>query len=291
MFSAWPLALPVAALILGLLVGSFLNVVAYRLPIMLQLAWRAQCDEIAHEPPGTTVPVGPFNLWGPRSACPQCGTPIAARHNVPVLSYLWLKGRCAHCRTAISKRYPLLEGFTAILSLIVALRFGFGWETALALPFTWALIALAAIDLEHQLLPDAITLPLLWVGIAVSLLPTPDAAPLFASLEASVLGAMAGYLCLWSVYQLFKLVTGKEGMGYGDFKLLAALGAWMGWQALPLIIIVSAGVGAIVGGLALAASGRSRATPIPFGPFLAAAGWIALLWGSELTGLYLSWAG
>jgi leader peptidase (prepilin peptidase)/N-methyltransferase len=290
-FEAWPLSLPISVFILGLLVGSFLNVVAHRLPIMMQRAWREQCEELmreAAEVPGPSSEPG-FNLSRPRSACPACGRTIAARHNVPILSYLWLKGRCAYCGVAISVRYPLLEAFTALASMAVALRFGASWETVVALPFTWTLIAMATIDIDHQLLPDSLTLPLLWAGLAISILPGTGHA-LFADLHASVLGAMAGYLCLWTVYQLFRLMTGKEGMGYGDFKLLAALGAWMGWQALPLIIIASAGVGAVVGGLSLALSGRSRATPIPFGPFLAAAGWIALLWGPELTGLYLRWA-
>jgi leader peptidase (prepilin peptidase)/N-methyltransferase len=285
------MALPICAVLLGLLVGSFLNVVAYRLPLMMQRGWREQCAELA-ELPFDAPPLGrdgEFNLWGPRSACRHCGTPIAAWHNVPVVSYLWLKGRCARCGVAISRRYPLVEAGTAIASLAVAVHFGVSWQTLVALPFTWTLIALAAIDIDHQLLPDSLTLPLLWAGLLVSLLPVPGA-PLFATLPDAVVGAMAGYLSLWSVYQLFRRITGKEGMGFGDFKLLAALGAWLGWQLLPLVIVLSACVGTVIGGLGLLLRGRSRETPIPFGPFLAAAGWIALLWGPDLNELWLRWA-
>ena len=284
------MALPIAAVLLGLLVGSFLNVVAYRLPLMMQLAWRAQCAELADQafeaPPHGRD--GRFDLWGPRSGCCQCGTPIAARHNVPILSYLCLRGCCASCGAPISRRYPLIETGTALASLVVAIQFGASWQTLVALPFTWTLIALAAIDIDHQLLPDSLTLPLLWAGLLVSLLPV-SGAPLFVPLPEAVIGAMAGYLSLWSVYQLFRWITGKEGMGYGDFKLLAALGAWLGWQLLPLVIVLSACAGAVVGGLGLLLRGRSRETPIPFGPFLAAAGWIALLWGGALNELWLRW--
>jgi leader peptidase (prepilin peptidase) / N-methyltransferase len=287
LFNVWPAALWIVALALGLVVGSFLNVVAFRLPIMMEFGWRQQCAELAEQP--VAIPDHakgqPFNLWHPRSACPSCGAAVAAHHNVPVLSFLWLRGRCASCGSRISRRYPVIEALTAIASLLVAYHFGPHWQTVVALPFTWTLIALTVIDIDHQLLPDSLTLPLLWAGLLVSLLPV-EGAPLFADLHSSVIGAAAGYLALWSVYQLFKLLTGKEGMGYGDFKLLGALGAWLGWQSLSLVIMLSAGVGAVVGGVLLLLSHHSRETPIPFGPYLAGAGWIAMLWGEDITHLY-----
>jgi leader peptidase (prepilin peptidase)/N-methyltransferase len=286
-FDVWPLALFVLTGLLGLVVGSFLNVVAYRLPIMIEIDWRQHCAELGEHP--TIAPPhaekAPFSLWRPRSACPSCGATIAAWHNIPILSYLALRGRCARCGAGISPRYPLIEAAAAALSLVVAYRFGASWQTVVALPFSWALLALAVIDIDHKLLPDSITMPLLWGGLLASLLPVAGS-PLFADLRSSVLGASAGYLSLWGVYQLFKLVTGKEGMGYGDFKLLAALGAWLGWQLLPLVILLSAGVGAVTGSVMLFAGGKSRETPIPFGPYLAAAGWVALLWGRDLVTLY-----
>lgn len=286
--AVWPPAFWALVIFLGLIVGSFLNVVAYRLPIMMELDWRRQCAELAEQP--SLVPERarnqPFNLWRPRSACPHCGTPVAVRHNVPVLGYLWLKGRCASCGAAISARYPAIEAIVAVASVVVAYHFGPSWATVVALPFTWALIALAVIDIEHQLLPDSITLPLLWAGLILSVSGV-VAGPPFVELRASVLGAAAGYMSLWSVYQLFKLVTGKEGMGFGDFKLLAALGAWLGWQALPLVIVLAAGVGALASAVLLIASRKTRETPVPFGPYLAGAGWIALLWGRDIADLYL----
>jgi leader peptidase (prepilin peptidase)/N-methyltransferase len=291
---AWPFALLIVAGVLGLLVGSFLNVVAYRVPIMMELAWREQCADLAghepaddrtHEKGGDPEPDRPFNLWWPPSACTSCGHRIAPWQNIPILSYLLLRGRCAHCAAPISKRYPIVEAAAAVLSLVVAYRFGATWQLAAALPFTWALLALALIDLDHKLLPDSITLPLLWAGLVLALFSVSDA-PIFVDLRSSVIGAAGGYLAFWLVFQLFKLVTGKEGMGYGDFKLLAALGAWLGWQLLPLVILLSAGVGAVVGSLLLFASGKSRHTPIPFGPYLAAAGWIALLWGHDIVEWY-----
>jgi leader peptidase (prepilin peptidase) / N-methyltransferase len=287
-FVLWPPALWILVVFLGLVVGSFLNVLAYRLPIMMEIGWRRQCAELAEQP--SAVPEHakeqPFNLWAPRSACPACGARVAAYHNVPIVSFLWLKGRCARCGARISSRYPTIEAGAALASLIVAYHFGPTWQTAMALPFTWALIALTVIDVEHQLLPDSITLPLLWAGLLISALPFEDAPP-FADLQSSVIGAAAGYLSLWSVYQLFKLVTGKEGMGYGDFKLLGALGAWLGWQSLALVIVLAAGVGAVASALLLIASRKSRETPVPFGPYLAGAGWLALLWGENITDLYL----
>ncbi len=291
-FEIWPAALLVACGVLGVLVGSLLNVVAYRLPIMMEIAWRRHCrdaEDQAFTPPphaqGRT-----FNLWWPPSACPSCGEHIAARHNVPILSFLWLKGRCAYCGTAVSPRYPLVEAFAAIASLVVAWTFGPSWQTVAALAFTWTLVALALIDLDHKLLPDSLTLPLMWIGLLLALVPV-DGMPLFTSLRDSVIGAAAGYLSLWIVYQAFRLVTGREGIGYGDFKLLAALGAWLGWQLLPLVIVLSATAGSIVG-IALIVSGRRpRETAMPFGPYLAAAGWVALLWGSDLTDLYVQLVG
>jgi leader peptidase (prepilin peptidase)/N-methyltransferase len=294
-FEVWPATLYVVAGILGLLVGSFLNVVAYRVPLMMERAWRAQCAELGSSPlppAASSPPVADgqrFDLWWPPSACPSCGTRIAARHNVPVIGYLALGGRCAACRARISRRYPIVEACAGIVAIVVAYRFGATWHTVAALGLSWTLLALTLIDLDHQLLPDSLTQPLLWAGLIVNLPFAAAGAPLFASLTDAVLGAVAGYLTLWSVYKLFKLVTGKEGMGYGDFKLLAALGAWLGWQLLPLVILLSAFVGSIVGIALMVFRGRSSQTAIPFGPYLAAAGWLALLWGNELVALYQTW--
>jgi len=286
MFEVWPITLLGAVVLLGLIVGSFLNVVAYRLPIMMELAWRAQCAEL--DPNSVPVPAharnGRFDLAWPPSTCPSCGQRIAAIHNVPVLSYLALRGRCAGCGYRISLRYPSVETAAAILGVVVAYAFGPTWQTVAALGFTWSLLALTLIDLDHKLLPDSITLPLLWAGVVIAAFPVGDK-PLFTDLHSSVVGAVAGYLSLWTVYQLFKLITGKEGMGYGDFKLLAAIGAWLGWQKLPLVILLSAVVGSVVG-VGLIAGGRSRHVPIPFGPYLAAAGWVALVFGERLIRLY-----
>lgn len=282
-----PLALLVSAAVLGLLVGSFLNVVAYRLPLMMERAWREQCAELAgasgQPSPADGEPA--VNLLWPPSSCPHCGKRIAPWHNIPVVSYIWLRGRCADCGERIAFRYVFVEVFTAVLTLAAAYVFGPTWQLVAALGFTWSLIALALIDIDQQLLPDSITQPLLWAGLLLALF-TVDGEPIFADLRSSVIGAAAGYLALWSVYQTFKLVTGKEGMGYGDFKLLAALGAWLGWQLLPLVILLSAAVGAVVGSIVLAVQGNSRSVPIPFGPYLAAAGWIALLWGDALVTWY-----
>jgi leader peptidase (prepilin peptidase)/N-methyltransferase len=286
-FEAWPLALFVLTALVGLVAGSFLNVVAYRLPIMMELAWRAQCAE----PDTHALPVpahakgARFDLVWPPSTCPHCGRRIAAIHNVPVLSFLALRGRCGGCGARISARYPIVEAAAAALGVAVAYAFGPTWQTLAALGFTWSLFALTLIDLDHKLLPDSITLPLLWAGLVLAAIPV-GGKPLFTDLHSSVIGAVAGYLSLWTVYQLFKLVTGKEGMGYGDFKLLAAIGAWLGWQTLPLVIILSAAVGSVVGVTLIVAGGRSRHVPIPFGPYLAAAGWIALLSGEPLIRLY-----
>jgi leader peptidase (prepilin peptidase)/N-methyltransferase len=276
--------------VLGLLVGSFLNVVIYRLPEMLERNWKAQCAELTG---GDHVqPTDRFNLIVPRSRCPKCGHQISAMENVPVISYLVLGGKCSACRTGIPLRYPLVELATGILSAVVAWHMGPHISTLFALIFTWSLVALSGIDLDTKLLPDAITLPLLWLGLLVSLSSLRvTGQPVFPALPDAVIGAAAGYLSLWAVYHLFRIVTGKEGMGYGDFKLLAAIGAWLGWQYLPLTVVLSALVGAILGGLALAMSGKRSQTPIPFGPFLAAAGWISLMWGDSIMDAYLSFSG
>jgi leader peptidase (prepilin peptidase) / N-methyltransferase len=277
--------------VLGLAVGSFLNVVIYRLPIMLDRQWRAQCAELAgHDPHATTVAAGHaerFDLVAPRSACPACKAPITALQNVPLISWVVLRGRCARCGAAISARYPLVELFTGVLSAWVAAHFGYSLGALGALILTWFLIALTFIDLDTQLLPDSLTLPLLWLGLTLSLFGTPSGAGPPVDLRSSVIGAVAGYLSLWSVYHLFRLVTGKEGMGYGDFKLLAALGAWLGWQMLLPVILIATVVGAVAGIALLAMRRQSRATPIAFGPFLAAAGWLALMFGHGLVGRYL----
>ncbi len=273
----------------GLLIGSFLNVVIHRLPIMLERDWRRQAAEILVDPAAAPAGVEDtvFNLLRPRSSCPNCKALIRAWENIPVLSYLLLGGRCANCSAPIGLRYPLVELATGALTALVAWHFGFTPECAGALLLTWSLIALAVIDLDHQILPDVITLPLLWAGIAFTLL----APTTFTDLRSSVIGAIAGYLSLWSVYHLFRLVTGKEGMGYGDFKLFAALGAWLGWQMLPVIILLSALVGAVTGIALIVIRGRDRQLPIPFGPFLAAAGFTAMLWGPELVTSYRQLAG
>lgn len=267
------------SLLLGLMVGSFLNVVIYRLPIMMEKEWAAQCAELSGQEP-EHAPV--FNLSTPRSRCPHCQHAIGALENIPVISYLFLGGKCKSCRTPISIRYPVIEALTGFLSVVVAWQFGYSWGCLAALLFTWSLIALTFIDLDHQLLPDKITLPLVWLGLFTNLF------GLFTDIYSSVIGAIAGYLTLWSVYHLFKLVTGKEGMGYGDFKLLAALGAWMGWQYLPMIVLLSSLVGAIVGISLILLKNHQRDIPIPFGPYLAAAGWIAFIWGDTINRVYLS---
>jgi leader peptidase (prepilin peptidase) / N-methyltransferase len=278
--------------VLGLAVGSFLNVVVYRLPVMLDRQWRAQCAELAgRDPHAATVAAGPdepFNLVVPRSACPSCKAPITALQNIPLISWALLRGRCARCGAPISVRYPLVELLTGILSAWVATRFGFGFPALAALILTWFLLALTFIDIDQQLLPDSLTLPLLWFGLTLSLWGPQGDASVPVDVRSSLIGALAGYLSLWSVYHLFRLITGKEGMGYGDFKLFAALGAWLGWQMLLPVILIAAVVGAIVGIAMLAARGQSRATPIAFGPFLAAAGWLVLMFGHGLVGKYLA---
>lgn len=272
-----------ALFVVGLMVGSFLNVVIHRLPIMMERDWKAQCQEYLGETPAQKE-TG-LSLARPGSSCPHCGHSIRFYENIPVLSYLWLGGKCSSCRHPISLRYPVVELLTAVLSAVIAWHFGYGWQAAAALLLTWALIALSMIDVDHQLLPDSITLPFLWLGLILSLF------PVFADMRSSLIGAVAGYLSLWTVYQLFKVLTGKEGMGFGDFKLLALLGAWMGWQSLPVIVLLSSAVGAVFGGAMIAIQGRDRHQPIPFGPYLAIAGWITLLWGDQITSSYLRWSG
>src|ERR1700704_59496 len=280
-------------LVLGLAVGSFLNVVIYRLPVMLDRAWREQCRELSGEAARTRPPAGAperFNLAVPRSACPACQAPISALQNIPLISWLVLRGRCAHCGQPISVRYPLVEALSGLLCAAVAWKFGFGWPALAAMVLTWFLIVLTFIDLDHQLLPDGLTLPLLWLGLLLSQWGgQAGGAPLPVDVRSSLIGAIAGYASLWSVYHLFRLLTGKEGMGYGDFKLFAALGAWLGWQMLLPIILVAATVGALAGIALLSLRGRSRATPIAFGPFLAAAGRVNLIFGPQLVAGYLGW--
>lgn len=271
--------------LLSLCVGSFLNVVIFRLPVMLNNIWRKECHEFLELPAPNNDSCESFNLVVPRSRCPQCKQEIKAWHNIPIISYLLLKGKCAACYTSISARYPLVELTTALLSFVVAWHFGPSLQMAFALVFTWILICLTLIDYDHQILPDTMTLGLLWLGILANLL------GVFTPLSAAIIGALAGYLSLWSFATLFKLITGKQGMGHGDFKLLAALGAWLGWQCLPFIILCSTLVGAMTGIALIILRGRDRQLPIPFGPFLAAAGWVALLWGQQITHAYINYAG
>jgi len=265
--------------LLGLCVGSLLNVVIHRLPKMMEAGWRAECAALeGREPP----PAQPYNLFTPRSACPSCGTPIRAIHNIPVAGWLMLRGRCAHCRAPISARYPLVELLGGVVAALLAWRFGYSPQLAFGLVFAWAMIALTFIDFDTQLLPDDITLPMLWLGLLANLMGT------FTDLRSAVLGAVAGYLVLWTVYWGFRLVAKKEGMGFGDFKLLAAIGAWTGWQVVPAVILISAGLGAVVGSLFLWLARRGSDTRIPFGPYLALGGIVALLWGREIV---VAWLG
>ena len=293
-----PVLLTVIVGLFGLMVGSFLNVVIYRLPVMLQRDWEQQCREMLADsdgsasPEAVTQPPGEtFNLVTPRSRCSACGTPIKGYQNIPLVSYLFLKGRCASCGEHISIRYPLIEMLTGILSALVAWHLGYSIECAAALTLLWSLIAISVIDLDHQLLPDIITLPLMWLGLGLSLFSHGDGSAVFVGPQDAIIGAMAGYLSLWSIYQGFKFATGKEGMGYGDFKLLAALGAWLGWQMLFLIIILSAIVGLVAAVGMIVFRGHDRQVPIPFGPYLAAAGFIALIWGPRLIDGYMSVSG
>ncbi len=305
-----PAAFIAVALLVGLAVGSFLNVVIYRLPIMLERQWQAEAAPGAQHataarsqtaataataaatagpsaaPAGADQP--PFNLMVPRSCCPACHAPIRAIHNIPLLSYLALRGRCASCQARISARYPAVELLSGVATALAAWRFGFGWPAACAMLVTWFLIALTFIDLDVQLLPDSLTLPLLWLGLLASLTGwASNGNSLPSDPVSAIAGAAIGYLSLWAIYHLFRLLTGKEGMGYGDFKLLAALGAWLGWQMLLPIVLFSAGVGAVVGIALIVTRRQQRGNPIPFGPFLAAAGWLAMMWGPQAVAQYL----
>ncbi|MCH9004013.1 MAG: prepilin peptidase [Proteobacteria bacterium] len=272
----------------SLLIGSFLNVVIHRLPIMMEREWREQARELADTPPETDLPEGRFDLLVPSSHCPSCGALISAWQNIPVISYLLLRGRCANCKSSISARYPLVEFMTAVLAATTAWHFGPGWEALLAIVLTMTLLSITMIDAGTQLIPDAIVLPLMWLGLAMSLYhPLPGATTLFIEPSDAIVGAMAGYLSLWSVFWLFKLVTGKDGMGYGDFKLLAALGAWLGWQQLPIIILMSAVVGVALNVGMIITRGKDRSIPIPFGPYLAGAGWITMIWGETIKNTYI----
>ncbi|MCA6060333.1 prepilin peptidase [Thalassolituus sp. ST750PaO-4] len=273
-----------SVLLLGLLIGSFLNVVILRFPVMMFRSWKQDClemDSNLPKHPAIDDLSKPFNLLKPDSHCPKCQAPVRAWQNIPVLSWVLLRGKCAGCGTPIGLRYPAVEIATAILSTALLLVYPWGWQLAAMLVFTWLLISMSVIDIDHQILPDTMTLSLLWLGLMV------NSQGLFTDLESAVYGAAAGYLALWSVFWIFKLVTGKEGMGYGDFKLLAALGAWLGVQSLPLIILLSSVVGAVVGIAGIIILGRDKNVPIPFGPYLAAAGWIAALWGNDISQWYL----
>ena len=266
--------------VVGAVVGSFLNVVIYRLPVMMQREWRQDCLEFLEQP--AEAEAQKFNLSTPRSRCGACGHQISALENIPIVSYLVLGGKCSSCKASISPQYPLVELFTAVVSVVVGWHFGVSLQALAGLFLSWCLIASSGIDIGHKLLPDSITLPLLWLGIGLALF------EVFIDLETSVIGVIAGYLSLWSVFMLFKLVTGKEGMGHGDFKLLAMLGAWLGWKPLLVVILTSSLVGAVIGISMIVMKITERGTQIPFGPYLAAAGWMTLLWGDQLMRFYFS---
>ena len=288
-FQYHPIALPIAILILSLLIGSFLNVVILRYPIMLFRSWLIDSKDLAENLPEHSALKNlesPYTLSKPASHCPRCQKPVKAWQNIPIISYLLLKGKCSGCNesgqeTKISIRYPLVELATGLLSLALLIKFPWSIQLAAMLVFTWSLVAMSMIDIDHQILPDTMTLSLMWLGLILNIDNT------FVDLQSAVIGAVAGYLSLWSVYWLFKLATGKDGMGFGDFKLLAALGAWFGWQFLPMIILLSSMVGAVVGIAGILIMGRDKNIPIPFGPYLAAAGWIAAMWGHEIMEWYL----
>ena len=281
LFREQPSFFYLSVFIIGLAVGSFLNVVITRLPVIMEREWKKQCREFLDLEAESDAREEPLTLSRPASRCPHCGHRISVLENIPVISYLLLRGRCRECGTRISPQYPLVELAAGIMSVVVAWHFGVSWETLFALLLTWALIALSVIDLRTTLLPDDITLPFVWLGVLLAI------PALFTDLQASVIGAAVGYLSLWLIFHAFRLLTGKEGLGYGDFKLLALLGAWLGWQSLPIVILLASFVGAAVGIALMVFRGHQRETPIPFGPYLAAAGWIALIWGDSLMNAYL----
>jgi leader peptidase (prepilin peptidase)/N-methyltransferase len=275
------MTLIIIAGILGLIIGSFLNVVIYRLPIMIERNWRQECAELLQIDQPKTSKI--FNLSLPRSHCPHCQHQLTILENIPLISYIWQRGKCTHCQNKINFSYPLVETISAILAMITAWHFGFNWTLLAALALTWALIAASAIDIKHQILPDNITIPFLWLGLYCNLF------GLYTNIESSVIGAIIGYLSLWSIYWIYKLLTGKEGIGYGDFKLLAMLGAWLGWQALLPIILIASIVAATIGSILIFFYGKDKNIPIAFGPYLAGAGWISLLWGDIIIKNYLIW--
>jgi leader peptidase (prepilin peptidase)/N-methyltransferase len=283
LLAGYPPAFIILCLIVGLLIGSFLNVLVYRLPLMMQREWREQARETLELPEQGAGEV--FNLLLPNSRCPHCAHEIKPWENIPLLSFACLRGKCSGCKAPISWRYPSVELTSGLLAAFIAWHFGFTWQAGGMLLLTWGLLAMSLIDADHYLLPDSLVLPLLWLGLIVNHF------GLFTSLSDALWGAVAGYLSLWTVYWLFKLLTGKEGMGHGDFKLLAMLGAWGGWQVLPLTILLSSLVGAVLGVLMLRLRNAASNTPIPFGPYLAIAGWIALIWGEQITQRYLQVVG
>jgi len=285
LYSSNPVALSISLVVLGLLIGSFLNVVILRLPVMMFRGWKEECQGMEEELPDHPAIKDlskPFNLVSPASHCPSCGAAVKPWMNIPVISWLLLRGKCASCGTRIGLRYPLVELTTALLSAVLLLKFQWGWELAAMLVFTWLLITMSVIDIDHKILPDTLTIGLLWIGLLV------NTQGMFTDLQSAVYGAALGYGVLWAFFWIFKLLTGKDGMGFGDFKLLAALGAWLGFQSLLTIIILSSVVGTVVGIAGIIALGRDRQLPIPFGPYLAMAGWIAAMWGSEITNWYFS---
>lgn len=271
-------------MLFGLVVGSFLNVVIVRLPGMLEQTWRQQCRELL-ELESSLDPQPQLTLVRPGSHCPECRAPIRPMHNIPVVSYLWLRGRCAACGTRISFRYPVVEMLAAVLAVLVVWKYGLTWQFACALALAWSFLAMSAIDIDHHLLPDGMVLPLMWLGLLA------NSFGLYTDIQSALYGAAAGYISLWVVFQVFRLLTGKEGMGYGDFKLFACIGAWLGWQALPLVILLAALCGTIVGVGMMVIKQHDKSQPIPFGPFLCAAGLVAMLWGPEITNAYLQFAG
>ena len=282
LYQSQPLIMLSMVAVFTLMVGSFLNVVIYRLPIIMEREWKTQCQDFLGHPDTEKLPVERYNLVIPRSRCPHCDHLISAWENIPVISYLFQKGRCRHCSKPISMRYPVIEALTAVLSVMVINHFGLNWSAISLMILTWGLISLSFIDLDHHLLPDNLTLPLMWLGLLMAVfgIGTVD-------VKSAVVGTMIGYASLWTIFQLFRLATGKEGMGYGDFKLLAVFGAWLGWQQLPLIILLASFVGAVVGILNIVIRKKDKSQPIPFGPFLCTAGFIAMLWGDQITRNYM----